>query len=126
MTQELFSEYRTPQQRGAVLGLDLSRVKALQADNSDRLKVADTLIRSGGFTVNEALAQVGLPAIDGADFYVRALNQVVETPVLASINGRRAAAMLIEPEVKQRTTRERLIERAETASRTSSRRRGDG
>jgi len=113
MTQELFSEYRTPQQRGAVLGLDLSRVKALQEDNSDRLKVADTLIRNGGFTVNEALAQVGLPAIDGADFYVRALNQVVETPVLASINGRRAAAMLIEPEVKQRTTRERLIERAE-------------
>jgi len=115
MTQELFSEYRTPQQRGAVLGLDLSRVKALQEDNSDRLKVADTLIRSGGFTVNEALAQVGLPAIDGADFYVRALNQVVETPVMASINGRRAAAMLIEPEVKRLTPRERLAERAEDA-----------
>src|SRR3989304_2011242 len=112
-TQELFSEYRTPQQRGAKLVLDMSRVKALQEDNSDRLKTALEMVKSGGWTINQALDAVGLPAVDGADFYVRALNQVVETPVTASINGRRAAAMLIEPEGKQRTTRERLIERAE-------------
>ena len=113
VTQELFSEYRTPQQRGAVLGLDMSHVKALQEDNSDRLKTALEMVKSGGWTINQALDAVGLPAVDGADFYVRALNQVVETPVTASINGRRAAAMLLEPVVKQRTVRERLAERAE-------------
>jgi len=113
MTQELFAEYRTPQQRGAVLGLDMSHVKALQEDNGDRLKTALEMVKSGGWTINQALEAVGLPAVDGADFYVRALNQVVETPVTASINGRRAAATLIEPVLKQGTVRERLMERAE-------------
>jgi len=118
LTRELLPEFATTADRGARVAFDNSGVKALQEDHSDRLKTANELIRSGGLTVNQALQAVGLPAIDGADFYVRAINQVIETPVPARIGGRAAMATLLDSKAdvgNRRQPREKLADRAAEA-----------
>lgn len=116
LTRELLPEFATTQDRGAFIVFDTSGVKALQEDNKDRYLAAAELFKTGGWTVNEALMSLSLPSLDNGDFYVRTIAQVVETPVVARINGRRAAAAIVEPVVKEqkdtRRDREALIRRA--------------
>ena len=78
LTRELLPEFATAQTRGAFLAFDTSGVKALQEDNTARYDGAQALIAGGGFTVNEALAAHGLPQVEGGDFYVRSLTQVID------------------------------------------------
>lgn len=119
LTRDLFSEYRTTATRRAKLLFDLSEVKALQEDNTERLDGTAKLIQTGGFTVNEALGLHGLPLVEQGDFYVRTVAQVVETPVNQQIG--RVAVLPPAPKQLSRPSdykraapqRDRLTSRAE-------------
>lgn len=67
-TRDLLPEFTTSAQRGTIVHYTLEHVKALQEDNTDRLAGVATLLATNGFTVNQALAQFGLAAIEGGDF----------------------------------------------------------
>jgi len=93
LTRELLSEFRTTADRGARVSFDFSGVQALQEDNTAKLETAAKLIQTGGFTVNQALDFVRLPVVDAGDFYVRQINQMIETPVTARVNGQRGVGL---------------------------------
>lgn len=80
-TRELLPEFATVQDRGAIVAFDLSGVKALQEDATERLKAAGELVRTGGWTVNQALDAMNLPQIEMGDFYVRSATQVIDVAV---------------------------------------------
>lgn len=92
MNLELVPEFQRSQDSGLRLDYDLSAVPALAEDNTDKLKVVADLVRSSGFTSNQALTLVGLNPVEGGDIYVRTLTSVVER----SLNGG-DKGMLIEP-----------------------------
>lgn len=75
-TKHLLPQFGTREDRGAHIEYDTTTVRALQEDRSRKLREAVRLINTGGFTVNQALTLVGLPAVENGDFYVRTGNQV--------------------------------------------------
>lgn len=74
---ELLSEFALIADTDATVAYDFTTVRALQEDRSRKLREVVRLVLTGGFTVNQALQVVGLPAMDGGDFYVRNGNQVI-------------------------------------------------
>jgi len=84
LTRDLLPEFATTADRRARLAFDTSGVAALQQDNTGKLEVVAKLIAGGGFTPNQALEIVGIPAVEGADFYVRSLTQLIERPAMKS------------------------------------------
>jgi len=76
-TKFLLPEFATGADRDAEVGYDFTVVRALQEDRSRKLREVVRMIGTGGFTVNQALTIVGLPAQDEGDFYVRNGNQVI-------------------------------------------------
>ena len=73
----LLPRFATPADRGAKVTYDFTVVRALQEDRSRKLREVVRLVLTGGFTVNQALAIVGLPVVKAGDFYVRNGNQVI-------------------------------------------------
>jgi HK97 family phage portal protein len=92
-TKFLLPEFAVGADRGAQVGYDFTVVRALQEDRSRKLREVVRLVLTGGFTVNQALQIVGLPAIEAGDFYIRNGNQVVVsldgtvTPMAPSAGG---------------------------------------
>lgn len=76
-TAHLLPEFALVADAGAKITYDFTSVRALQEDRSRKLREVVRLVITGGFTVNQALVGVGLPAMENADFYVRNGNQVV-------------------------------------------------
>ena len=76
-TAHLLPEFALIADSGAKITYDFTSVRALQEDRSRKLREVVRLVITGGFTVNQALTTVGLPALDNADFYVRNGNHVV-------------------------------------------------
>jgi hypothetical protein len=60
-----------------VITYDFTQVRALQEDRSRKLREVVRLVLTGGFTVNQALLAVGMPTVDGGDFYVRQASSVI-------------------------------------------------
>lgn len=73
----LLPDFAVQADRGAVVSYDFTQVRALQEDKSRKLREVVRMILTGGFTVNQALATVGLPTIPDGDFYIRNGNHVV-------------------------------------------------
>lgn len=76
-TKFLLPEFATSADRDAQVTYDFTVVRALQEDRSRKLREVVRLVLTGGFTVNQALMIVGLPAQENGDFYVRNGNQVI-------------------------------------------------
>ena len=74
--KQLLPLFATTRDRDATVSYNFTVVRALQEDRSRKLREVVRLINTGGFTVNQALTQVGMDAIEGGDFYVRTGNQV--------------------------------------------------
>lgn len=74
---ELLPEFAVRADADAMVTYDFTNVRALQEDRSRKLREVVRLVLTGGFTVNQALSFVGLPTVDGGDFYVRNGNQVI-------------------------------------------------
>lgn len=79
--RELLPEFATPSDKGSVIAFDFAEVKALREDTVAKLTSVTDMVRTGGFTVNQALAANRLPQIEGGDFYVRQLGQVIDISV---------------------------------------------
>lgn len=79
---DLLPEFATTRDRDAVLGFDYTGVRALQEDNSRKLREVVRMINTGGVTVGEAFRLVGLPPPSDSEFYIRSANQA-EVRVLA-------------------------------------------
>jgi HK97 family phage portal protein len=77
LTAHLLSEFALIADDRAVITYDFTQVRALQEDRSLKLREVVRLVLTGGFTVNQALLVVGLPTLDGGDFYVRQGNHVI-------------------------------------------------
>lgn len=111
LDMRLLPEYGTTAMRGAKLFYDLSGVEALAEDNTEKLKVVVELVRGGGFTVNEALAQVGMAPVEDGDFYVRPFSVVIvqkgeEMPEWAALPFSRSTASAdTDLELKSRALR---------------------
>ena len=73
----LLSEFALIADTGATFTYDFTQVRALQEDRSRKLREVVRLVLTGGFTINQALEQVGLPSVEGGDNYIRNGNQVV-------------------------------------------------
>ena len=108
----LLPEFALIADTGARFTYDFTEVRALQEDRSRKLREVVRLVLTGGFTVNEALTIVGLPATSTGDFYIRQGNHVVvslegeitpmtESPeqVPAAANPLEGAAALVAPVV---------------------------
>jgi HK97 family phage portal protein len=76
-TMQLLPLFATTRDRGAVLTYDFTVVRALQEDRSRKMREVVRMVLTGAFTVNQALQTMGLPVVDGGDFYVRNGNQVI-------------------------------------------------
>jgi HK97 family phage portal protein len=75
----LLPEFALIADTGARFTYDFTEVRALQEDRSRKLREVVRLVLTGGFTINEALTIVGLPATATGDFYIRQGNHVVVT-----------------------------------------------
>jgi HK97 family phage portal protein len=76
-TKFLLPEFATSADRDAVMGYDFTVVRALQEDRSRKMREVVRMILTGGFTVNQALQSMGLPAQTNGDFYVRNGSHVI-------------------------------------------------
>lgn len=74
---QLLPELAVSADEDAVVTYDFTAVRALQEDKSRKLREVVRLVLTGAFTVNQALALVGLPALPDGDFYIRNGNQVI-------------------------------------------------
>ena len=59
---------------GAMVTYDFRTIRALQEDRSRKFREIVRMVNTGAFTVNQALTLNGLPAIAGADWYLRSAN----------------------------------------------------
>lgn len=75
--KHLLPEFAVQADRGATVSYDFSVVRALQEDRSRKLREVVRLVSTGGFTVNQALTQVGMAVVQDGDFFVRNGNQVI-------------------------------------------------
>lgn len=78
-TKYLLPRFAVVQDRGAEITYDFTVVRALQEDRSRKMREVVRMILTGGFTVNQALLSMGLPAHPDGDFYVRNGNHVIVT-----------------------------------------------
>jgi len=96
LTRELLPEFATSADRGAQVSFSLAGVRALQEDNTARLTGVADLVRTGGWTINEALGAHGLASVANGDFYVRQLTQVIDV-ALPSRSAQQVAEVVGNP-----------------------------
>lgn len=83
LTWSLFLEFETQTNVRAELvrlNWDMSQVAALQETMSERSMRAREDFRVGGLMLNEFRSILGLPPLDGANYYLRRANQIPVTP----------------------------------------------
>ena len=70
ITNQLLSEFE-PEENKITVGWDMSKVAALQDKRQKSWAVANEALKSGGVTVNEYRAMVGLQEVDNGDVFLR-------------------------------------------------------
>lgn len=74
--RELFeAEFQTRQTLDSTIGYSYVGVRALQEDNSRKLREVVRMINTGAITVHDAFVLAGLPPPADSDFYLRSANQ---------------------------------------------------
>jgi HK97 family phage portal protein len=88
MTRSLVDDFATPVQFS--IYVDLSSVRALQEDQTDRWKRATAAFNAGAITRNMFLREVGLPPVDGGDVFLQK-GTMIEVPAGTPVSEERTS-----------------------------------